>query len=124
MSSLSAKIKTNQVKLYYYKNVEKLRFDFSTPIKEDALHESRKIIKNLLLALKALPKSLQAQLTINKKYLDDLQDKIGKWHDMIVTLEMLPANDGNHQSLVDKKQEQFLAIKSMADVFNEKVIVG
>jgi CHAD domain-containing protein len=123
ISFVSPKIKNKKVEAYYHSHIKELSSNFSPSIKEEVLHDDRKIIKKLLLAFKALPKSLQNKININKDYLDDLQDKIGNWHDTVVTLEMLPDEDVGYQLLLDKKQEQLQALENVAKDFDKKVII-
>lgn len=119
----SSRIKNKRIRLYYHKSIEELGSNFLPPVKEELLHDSRKIIKRLLLALKALPKSLQNKINIDKKYLDDLQDKIGKWHDTLIVLDMLPKDDSGYQSLNIKKQAQLEEIENLTHCFNENALI-
>jgi len=117
----SSQIKNKSIILYYHKMLEELQSDFLQVVKEEVLHDNRKKIKNLLLALKALPKSLQIKINIDKKYLDELQDKIGKWHDTTIMLDILPKEDTGYQLLNDKKQMQLKEIKNLTNVFKDKM---
>lgn len=116
-TQLSA-IKNKTISSYYHKNLQDLKSNFLQPLHEEHLHDNRKIIKKLLLALKALPHSLQNEINIDKKYLDDLQDKIGKWHDTLTILNMLPEEDRGYQLLNNKKQAQLNEIENMATNLN------
>jgi len=120
----SLRIKNKSIKLYYHNSIEELSYNFLAPLKEELLHHNRKIIKRLLLALKALPQSLQNEININKKYLDELQDKIGKWHDTAIVSEVLPKDDRGYQLLNDKKQTQLEEIRNLTNSFNEKAIIS
>lgn len=119
----SSAIKNKSILLYYHDSLLKLSANFSPPIKDECLHDNRKIIKRLLFALKILPDSLTDQININQQYLDDLQDLIGKWHDTIIASELLGTNAAGHQTLNDKKQMQLESIESSTASFNEKVKV-
>ncbi|WP_018614218.1 CHAD domain-containing protein [Segetibacter koreensis] len=122
ISLRSVKIKNRRIKSYYQESLEQLKGNFLPPIKEDLWHESRKIIKRLLFALTALPKNLQQEINFDKKYFDELQDKIGKWHDTIIALNMLPANDPGYQLLDNKKQMQLEELVTLTNSINEKAV--
>lgn len=83
----------------YQKQLKQLSRLFAQP---DApvgkLHNNRKKIKNLLYLHEALPKPLAGKINLNTPYLDRLQDAIGKWHDVVLGIELLQA-EGN----TDKK---------------------
>lgn len=119
-----SKIKNKSILLYYQNSLQELSINFSPPIKEDDLHDNRKIIKRLMLALKTLPDSVTDQINVNQKYLDDLQDLIGKWHDTIIAADLLGKDDRGYQSLNDKKQMQIEAIENLSASFDEKVKVS
>lgn len=117
----SNKIKTKNIISFYEERLEELSVNFLPPVNEATLHDNRKIIKTLLLALKALPKSLQKQININKKYLDELQDMIGKWHDTIIVSDLLATNGLHEQETVkDKKEKQLETIKNLTNSFDVK----
>lgn len=118
----SSKIKNKSIISYYQKSQEELSVNFLPPVKEAILHDNRKIIKKLLLALKALPKPLEKQINIDKEYLDNLQDLIGKWHDSMIASEMLGSDNPGHQALNDKKQNQLEAIENLTNSFDKKVV--
>jgi CHAD domain-containing protein len=55
----------------------------------DRLHESRKKIKNLIYTRKLIPRLLLERMPINELYLDQLQESIGRWHDIAVAMQFL-----------------------------------
>ncbi|MDO8367497.1 MAG: CHAD domain-containing protein [Saprospiraceae bacterium] len=55
----------------------------------EQLHNVRKEIKKLLYLNQMLPGSLAEKLHLNAEYLDQLQDTIGKWHDVESVTELL-----------------------------------
>ena len=118
----SVKIKNKRISTYYQKSLEQLKNNFLPPVKEDVWHESRKIIKRLLFAFTALPKTLRQEINFDKKYFDELQDKIGKWHDTIIALNMLPTDHPGYNVLDIKKQMELEELVHLTSSFNEKVI--
>ena len=120
------RIKDKKILSYYNQNLETLSFNFTAPIDPDVLHDSRKLIKNLLYALKALPSSLVQKLNLNENYLDNLQDLIGQWHDAEITLAMLMKTgndmDAGYEELALRKQKLFEAIQHLTESFNIRVI--
>lgn len=91
---------------FYYTNLRSLRDNLQV-IDENQLHDNRKIIKKLLYNLKLLPASTAKKINVNKKYLDNLQDLIGKWHDIVTTLEQLAdAGVTNENDLAQLSREK------------------
>lgn len=89
------------------------------------LHESRKSIKILIHIHELSPKYQIGELEINWIYLDLLQDKIGKWHDMYRTELWMKKNKANKSSLkiIHKSlQEQLIEIKELKKDFEIKVM--
>lgn len=64
---------------------------------------------------------LTNQININKQYIDDLQDLIGKWHDTIIAADLLGEDNPGYKALNDKKQMQLEAIENLTASFDEKV---
>ncbi|HEX8677305.1 MAG TPA: CHAD domain-containing protein [Segetibacter sp.] len=117
----SFKIKNKSIVSYYHDSLSQLTSNFLPPIAEDNLHDNRKIIKRLLFALKILPGLLTDQININKQYIDNLQDLIGKWHDTIIAADMLGKDNSEYKALNDKKQMQLEEIENLTASFDEKV---
>ncbi|HLX93078.1 MAG TPA: CHAD domain-containing protein [Puia sp.] len=90
----------------------------------EAIHESRKKLKNLFYLHNMLPEPLQRKLNIRIKYIDDLQDKIGKWHDLVQAEPMLKKRIGEKQLIVIRSEKQsFLdEIRNMTSGFRSKSV--
>ncbi len=121
-----SKIKDNDIIDYYSNNLQTLSFNFIPPIDPDILHDSRKVIKNLLFPLKVLPTPLVKKLNLNETYLDNLQDLIGQWHDAEVMLQLLSNKnsrniDAEHNALEIRKNKLFDAIQHLTHSFGKKV---
>jgi len=84
----------------------------------DRLHKARKKIKELLYVLKVLPSGLVEGLALDAKYLNDLQDAIGKWHDtvMVVTSWAGTDRDGGLE-MVRECRERESAVRRLGDDF-------
>jgi CHAD domain-containing protein len=89
-----------------------------------AIHQSRKKLKNLFYLHNMLPEPLQKKLNIRVKYIDDLQDKIGKWHDLVLAEPMLKKRIGEKQMIVIRREmESFLnEIRHMISGFHSKLV--
>lgn len=81
----------NKTVVRFYKNrLQKMaRFFARTENTMDELHQTRKKIKNLLYLHAFLPKRLVKKLKLDTDRLDQLQDAIGKWHDVVLAVELL-----------------------------------
>lgn len=120
-------IKNNKIVAFYFDNIKTLSNQFRL-IEEEKLHHSRKIIKKLLYDLKVLPEALVLKIGINKGYLDELQELIGQWHDIDVTLNLLKTtvniDEGNLESLIKQKQEQLAKIVEATRDFDSNVMLA
>ena len=54
-----------------------------------ALHEYRRKLKYMMYAFNILPKKLRNQISIDKKSIDKMQEKIGDWHNLHSLIEFL-----------------------------------
>lgn len=123
-SALSG-IKDKDVKNYYKKNISRLSISFLWPVDIGALHENRKVIKNLLYINKALPPSLQRSIMLDVKYLDKLQEKIGQWHDFDMARDLLNQHGlihiAGYASVFCQQMKLMECIKNDVDFFGDKV---
>jgi CHAD domain-containing protein len=90
----------------------------------DDLHLARKKIKTLLYVQKILPQKLATQLRLDRDYLDNLQDAIGKWHDAVVAAEAASdwpdKDDAGEQQMIGACREKEQAIRVLSDNFHRK----
>jgi CHAD domain-containing protein len=118
-------VKDKSVLQYYNQGINALRLSLVVPQNADQLHECRKEIKNLLYALALMPSSLQSRLNINEKYLDELQNLIGQWHDDCILLELLTkegyVNETGCLQLYNDKEELLQQIKMETAHFDKEV---
>lgn len=127
MSKNLTSIQDNSVIAFYYSNIKILSNNFKI-IDEENLHDSRKIIKKLLYNLKLLPPVLLEKIRLNKDYLDNLQDLIGKWHDTEFTINLLTkdgtVDEQGINSLVKQKQDQLQTIIDETREFDNNVMLA
>jgi CHAD domain-containing protein len=118
-------VKSNSAIAFYYENIKVLSNNFKV-IDEADLHDNRKIIKTLLYNLKVLPTQLALEININKDYLDRLQELIGKWHDTVVTMDLLreagTVNEEDFAALTTRRHEQLEAIVNETRGFDSNVM--
>jgi CHAD domain-containing protein len=113
------------VKKYYKKNISRLSISFLWPIDIQTLHDNRKIIKNLLYINKVLPPSIRKSIRLDVKYLDQLQEKIGLWHDFDITRDLLNKHGlvhiAGYASLFCQQMSILECVKKDVDFFGNKV---
>lgn len=87
-------------------------------------HAARKKIKTLLYVHGILPKKLAGSLHLNTTYIDQLQDTIGKWHDVAMAVKLLISHRRTDKVEITqlREQQETLAqeIHTMADDFLQK----
>jgi CHAD domain-containing protein len=92
------------------------------------LHEARKRIKELLYLHQVLNEKQTQIFSINKEYLHDLQDIIGKWHDHLLTLQLIDDQFSVHTDVIDQLAEQISQfeadISSMTQNFKQKTALS
>jgi CHAD domain-containing protein len=110
---------------FYHTNLKWLRDNLQV-IEETRLHDNRKIIKKLLYNLNLLPASTAKKINVNKKYLDNFQDLIGKWHDTVITLEQLAlagtTDENDLAQLLLNKQNFYEIIIRESKEFDNRVL--
>ncbi|MEO6722154.1 MAG: CHAD domain-containing protein [Ferruginibacter sp.] len=111
---------------WYKKNIATLKQVFEK-FDTSELHEGRKTIKNLLHVYPMLDKSITASLKLNIGYLEQLQEAVGKWHDVEVSYTMLiDAKLRNKKLLETFKKEiakTLATIKPVAANFSSRIKV-
>ncbi len=107
--------------------VEELGSAFLSQVGQEELHKNRKKMKYLLYAYRVLPRQLKTKISLNEKYLDELQEEIGLWHDLELTLALLDNKGLNNEiiyhKIKQKENEIFVKIKNEAKFFEERVQV-
>ena len=120
-------LKNNDAKNYFTTIISELSIDFLWPVDKDRLHENRKKIKNLIYAIKVLPPKLQENIGLNIKYLEQLQEGIGQWHDYKLTLDLLDQHELNNEpvyfTIRHKETELLVEIKKEVAFFDKKIVM-
>jgi CHAD domain-containing protein len=124
--SLSKKIhpiSTDKLKEYFRKRLARLAADLARHDTQE-IHSCRKQIKDLLHLYQALPEGLQKQLNIQSDYLDELQERIGEWHDLSLVTPLLKKIRSREKSQVIASELKNLkkSISKISEHFLHKVI--
>jgi len=118
-------LKNKEARNYFATIISELSIDFLWPIDKDRLHENRKKIKNLFYTIKVLPTRLKEKIGLNIKYLNQLQDDIGQWHDHSLTLALLCQHELNNEpvyfTISQKETELLEEIKKEVTFFDKKI---
>lgn len=89
------------------KRIRKLsRFFAQLDLPVGKLHLCRKKIKTLLYFCDVLPASLTEKLKLNIAYLDQLQDVIGQWHDVVAALALLKKQGFANKKMLEKLERR------------------
>jgi CHAD domain-containing protein len=91
----------------------------------EQLHDGRKMLKHLMYNQHAVKDTVAEDLNINFKYIDELQDLLGQWHDNKLALAFFQKNmaDKDLQPLVEKNQKLEKSIRQKARSFRSKVTI-
>lgn len=121
-------VKSEKVKSFFRDRIAKLSLFFSAGTLDTAgLHNARKETKELMYVYALLPPALAASLGVNTAYLDQIQHKIGDWHDNTVTLSLLQGFGNADPALVGELQRAEAAhlaeIKTLATGFDQKISI-
>jgi CHAD domain-containing protein len=118
-------IKDKKVLCFYQNKVQEMGFYFSSAFNTDRLHDTRKELKILLYLLDILPKRLVKQLNLNKDYLHELQNAIGRWHDSEEVALMFTKQGFASETIQKVRQENTLhlaAVIALAQMFHKKIM--
>ena len=119
------KLQGKTVRNFYKEKLNRIAVFFAAPTFDEAMHTARKNIKLLIYNQKASAEALHGKLQINTDYLNQFQDKIGQWHDHLLTMEVLSAmNQPDNQAILNLKNSNAaleLEILELAVSFREKV---
>lgn len=87
----------------------------------ETMHDERKKLKQLMYLLRLLPEQIADTLGIDQNFLDELADKIGKWHDLLITAQMLRERKeppGTIDPINEKARNQLDEIKNIMNDFS------
>lgn len=84
----------------------------------DELHKARKQIKDMLYVDKLLPVSVSESLRLDRQYLDELQEAIGRWHDASIVVAAWAGKDlAASQAMVGDYREKERVVRRLASEF-------
>ncbi len=85
------------------------------------LHKARKQIKELLYFHDVLPKAIVRKLHLNTTYLRQLEETIGKWHDIISIIQLLESEEVADLNMIARlgrrRKRLFVSIHGLAGQF-------
>jgi CHAD domain-containing protein len=88
----------------------------------DRLHKARRLIKQLIYVLKVLPEDLAKELNLDRDYLDQLQEAIGKWHDAAIVVAGWAGKDqASSQAMVSECHQRLTEVRTLAGDFYLRV---
>lgn len=118
------KLPGKTIRHFYREKLDQIAVFFAAPTFDEAMHTARKNMKLLIYNQRASAKALKGELELNVDYLNQLQDKIGQWHDHILTAEVLSAIDEpDNRAITSLKNSNAvleLEILELAKNFKEK----
>lgn len=119
------KLQGKTIRGFYKEKQDQIDAFFTTPTFDEAMHTVRKNLKLLIYNQRVSAKALQGKVQINTNYLNQFQDKIGQWHDHILTIEVLSATDQFNNQAISKLKNSNAALEleilELAASFHEKV---
>jgi CHAD domain-containing protein len=126
LENCTADIKSQRIRTLFDERIHHLSLFFSAPVLDTvALHNTRKATKELMYMHAMLPAGLAASCCMNAVYLDQLQHKLGNWHDNAVTLSLLKSFEHTGPAILEKlqKTEGVLLdeIKGLTTGFDQKI---
>ncbi len=72
----------------------------------EAMHDSRKQLKNIIYNHKLADKTLDGNLKLNLAYLDQVQNQLGEWHDGVLARELFASQMNDHPQSMDELDVQ------------------
>lgn len=113
---------------WYEEELKKLTQFFARKFRQKYMHEGRKTLKKLLYVYAILYKPIQKKLKLDKHYLHKVEQTIGKWHDVTVSIKILThsdsVNNGTMEQLLDRKQKLLKACYTLTKCFSKKAVGG
>lgn len=120
-------IPSNDLTRSFNRQLKKAGACFSPRLKVKELHNARKLIKRIVYTYNALNKKTAEQLHLNTDYLHNLENQIGKWHDVEVTQDLLKKQAPQQKAALTKlngqKQKLVEHITVLTRRFREKIVV-
>lgn len=90
------------------------------------LHKARKQIKELLYFHDVLPSSIAGKLHLNTTYLRQLEEAIGKWHDIVSLIQLLESEDIADLDMIARlgrrRRRLFVSIHGLSGQFADSAV--
>lgn len=119
-------IKDKRLLRWYRRQIKELAIMLAGYCKEENLHLSRKKIKNMLYDYALVQERLEKKLHLSTPYLDQLQEKVGNWHDSVMTIEFLSSEGTVNKQVIKKLRmlntKLLHAAISFSDDFIQKAV--
>jgi CHAD domain-containing protein len=104
-------VKTRRVVKFFRKEIKKSDHRLQKDLNTEEWHSFRKKIKIILYAYKLSGGSAEQKIYLNLLYLDDLQESIGKWHDIVMASDLIHQQTKPAKLLTQKLIHQSVAQK-------------
>lgn len=119
-------LKDSAVENYSAFMVDQLTWHFLWPLDKEQLHLARAKAKSLMYTIRMLPDKLQKKSNLNLSYLDQVQEQIGLWHDLNLTLALLVqkqlTKEPAFKKISEKEAGLFEEVKNAVHYFDKKVM--
>ena len=101
--------KTKRIVEFFRNEIQKSGARLHTNMNTEEWHTLRKKIKNILYVYKMTGQSVIQKIPLNIRYLEDLQESIGKWHDIIMASDLIYQQTRSSKILSEKLHRQSIA---------------
>ncbi len=120
------KVSKSKTRTFFIHEIEEMQVNLDSNLVAEEWHEFRKRIKNVLYNYRLAGKKTKNKLDLNLQYLDELQEKIGQWHDKVVAREIINPRLKSGKLLIKKlnseSDEILNQVKEMAKDFKQKAL--
>ena len=98
--------KAKRIVKFFKNEIQKSEARLHANMNTEEWHTLRKKIKNILYVYKMTGQSVIQKIPLNILYLGDLQESIGKWHDIMVASDLIYQQPKSSKILSDKLHRQ------------------
>ena len=117
-------MKQDEIKTFFKGGIHNTEHLLSKHNFSEQLHNGRKMLKHLMYNEHVLQNGLAHELKINFKYVDELQEMLGQWHDNKLALEFFVTrnlSDNDIASMRHKNEELQKTINNKTENFLQKI---
>ena len=101
--------KTKRIVKFFKNEIQKSETGLHKNMNTEEWHTLRKKIKNIIYIYKMTGQSVIQKIPLNIRYLEDLQESIGKWHDIMMASDLTYQQTGSSKILLEKLHLQSTA---------------